>query len=390
MTRAANQTVLYLAVAGAAALSVAGGAAFWYATTQNAVKNRGLSADMTVTVGAQSCEPNAITVEGGKRSFEIVNTSDRPIEWEILDGVMVVAERENIAPGFRQVLAAQLTPGNYEITCGLLSNPRGRLTVTPSTEAASHASEVTLRKFLGPLSEYRVFLVLQGNAAVKGAGQLRDAIAAGDLDAARAAWLATRAPYRRIEPLAARFSDLKNQIDPNAAYLQGREEDPGFTGFHRIEYGLFGESSTGGLEPFADALFSSMTALAQRLKDTNLEPQLLIDLPGSMAGQIAEAQLPNGENVYSGTDLLDLQSSVEGIDKLVGLLRSVLVGADPALDAEIGARLDAVKAQLDALKGAEGFPNYADVPAGTRKALADDLVQLQGSLAKLPEVIGMN
>ncbi|HEY0276237.1 MAG TPA: cupredoxin domain-containing protein, partial [Paenirhodobacter sp.] len=137
---------LYWAVAAAACLAIAGGAAFYYATLKNAAASRGQKADRVVTITANACEPMQISVPGGRRSFEIVNASDRPIEWEILDGVMVLAERENIAPGFRAGLTVQLQPGTYDMACGLLSNPRGTLTVIPSDEATQAASEVTLRK----------------------------------------------------------------------------------------------------------------------------------------------------------------------------------------------------------------------------------------------------
>ena len=65
----------------------------------------------------------------GKTTFKIKNASTRRLEWEILKGVMVVEERENIVPGFVQSLTATLDPGTYEMTCGLLSNPKGTLTV---------------------------------------------------------------------------------------------------------------------------------------------------------------------------------------------------------------------------------------------------------------------
>jgi iron uptake system EfeUOB component EfeO/EfeM len=52
------------------------------------------------------------------------------VEWEILEGVMVVEEKENIAPGFVQKLKANLKAGQYDMTCGLLSNPKGKIVVT--------------------------------------------------------------------------------------------------------------------------------------------------------------------------------------------------------------------------------------------------------------------
>ncbi|MGA0617469.1 iron uptake system protein EfeO [Paracoccus sp. KR1-242] len=377
---------IYLAIAGAGGLVILGGAAFWYASQQATA--RGGAADQVVTVDAQSCQPNEITLPGGRRSFEIVNSSDRPIEWEILNGVMVVAERENIAPGFRTSLSADLAPGEYEMTCGLLSNPRGKLVVTASDEASAAASEVTLRKFLGPLSEYRVYLVMQGKQAVKSAETLRDAIAAGDLAAAQDAWRQARLPYRRIEPLAYRLSDLENAIDPRAAYLEGREKDPAFTGYHRIEYGLFDQNSTDGLQPVADRLVADLTALAQRLQETPLDPQLLISLPGEMAEQIATGQIPQGDNAYAGNDADELQASLDGIGKLAGLLGQVAGAVDPALDKDIAKALQDSRDALATLQ-AKGAA-YGDVPADARTALANDFSRLADNLARLKPVIGMN
>lgn len=385
-----GQRGMKLAVAGAALLVLAGGAAFWFATQQNIRANRGQTSDMVVTVGAKTCDPMDITLPGGRRSFDIVNASDRPIEWEILDGVMVVAERENIAPGFQQVLTAQLQPGEYEITCGLLSNPRGKLTVTPSDEASAAASEVTLRKFLGPLAEYRVYLVMQGNAAIKEAQTLQAAIAAGDLDAARSAWKAARLPYRRIEPLVSRISDLENAIDPMATYLEGRESDPAFTGYHRIEYGLFHDNATDGLGPVADRLVSDLQSLSARMKDMQIDPQLLAALPGDMAAQLAEAFVPHGQNLYAGNDLEDLAASTDGIAKLIGLIRPVLVGVDPALDEKLAAELDRVRDDLMVLQTAEGFAPYATVTEAQRSALTKDFTTLQATLSDAQGKIGLN
>ncbi|WP_295046678.1 iron uptake system protein EfeO [uncultured Paracoccus sp.] len=389
MTTPPSRAGLGLATALSALLALAGGGAFWWATQRDAAADRP-AADMTVSVGDRTCDPARITVAGGKRSFEILNASDRPIEWEILDGVMVVAERENIAPGYRQTLTVQLAPGDYAITCGLLSNPRGTLHVTASDEAAAAASQVTLRTFLGPLSEYRVYLVMQANAAVKTAQALRTAIAAGDLTAAQAAWRAARIPYRHVEPLAARLSDLENAIDPNAAYLAGRESDPGFSGYHRLEYGLFRQNSTEGLLPVADRLVADLEDLSARLKTVKLDPALLTALPGAMAGQLATAHVPAGENLYARNDLEELQASLEGIGKLSGLLRPVAAGVDPGLDRDIGAAQAQVDHDLAALRQGDGWPPYDQVPDDRRQHLAGSLTALQATLDRLQPVIGID
>lgn len=378
------------AVAAAACLALAGGAAFYYATLKNTAATRDSDVDQRITISDTACSPMEVTLPGGKRSFEIVNASRRPVEWEIVDGVMVLAERENIAPGFHQRLSAQLAPGDYEMTCGLLSNPRGTLHITASDEADAAANEVSLRKFLGPLSEYRVYLVVQSGQALKSARALQAALAAGDLEAARSAWQAARLPYRRIEPLAFRISDLENRIDPRAAYLSGREEDPGFTGYHRIEYGLFAQNSTKGLAPVADQLVSDLGQLQSRLKEMQLSPELLLSLPGDMAQQIAQSQIPEGEDLYSGTDLPELAASVEGLAKLSGLLETVARPVAPEAANALRGDLEALQDQLAQLSGPQGYPRYDTLDPEQRDALAQGFQALASALEKLQPVIGMN
>ena len=129
--QASPPRALRWAVAGSAIVMIAAGGLFYYAAQlATAKRERQANHDQVlVTIAGHSCEPNALTVPAGRASFRIVNRSDRAVEWEILDGVLVVEERENIAPGLSQVINANLLPGDYTITCGLLSNPRGTLHV---------------------------------------------------------------------------------------------------------------------------------------------------------------------------------------------------------------------------------------------------------------------
>jgi len=169
-------------VAGSVVVMIAAGGLFYYASQLAAGKRQANHNEIAVTIHSHACEPNALTVPAGHASFRIINRSDRAVEWEILDGVLVVEERENIAPGLSQVINANLLPGDYAITCGLLSNPRGTLHVTPTAESDAQAkAKPSMVAFIGPLSEFRVYLSGQGGALVKAVTALQQAIAAGDL-----------------------------------------------------------------------------------------------------------------------------------------------------------------------------------------------------------------
>jgi iron uptake system component EfeO len=100
-------------------------AGFHAVNPQRAATPQDASAPVSVAVTARQCDPNDLTVEAGKVTFQIVNRSERALEWEILNGVFVVTERENILPGFTQKMTVKLNPGVYAVTCGLLGNPKG-------------------------------------------------------------------------------------------------------------------------------------------------------------------------------------------------------------------------------------------------------------------------
>ncbi|CAM4002941.1 Iron uptake system component EfeO precursor [Vibrio aerogenes CECT 7868] len=109
-----------------------------------------------VTVTDKQCEPMQLTVPAGQVRFVITNKSMRALEWEILNGVMVVAERENIAPGFYQKMTVDLEPGTYETTCGLLTNPHGSLVVQSHHH---NPYQLKVQDKIRITAEYKFFLI---------------------------------------------------------------------------------------------------------------------------------------------------------------------------------------------------------------------------------------
>lgn len=380
--------LMKLAVAGSAVLAVAAGGLFYYATVNKHQTNDDKL--IRIEVGAKACDPMDLTLPSGHHSFEIHNRSDRTVEWEILDGVMVVEERENIIPGMKSVLRAQLQPGEYEITCGLLSNPRGKLTVTPSEHSeATAAAKPDIRAFIGMLSEYKVFLAMQSNAAIKGAEALQAALAAGDVQAARSAFLQTREAYERTDVLSSRFSDLASKIDPVASYLEKREDDPAFTGFHRIEYGLWEKNSTEGLEPVATQLSADLTELKERLKTAKLTPDMLLRNVAAYLSQQAEGTVIAGDNAYSHLDLRDMQARLDGAEKILTLLQPL---SEKPAETETKAALSALqdlRQQLTALAAGNPERTYTEIDEATRRTLADKTKTLSQKITALMSAIGL-
>lgn len=375
-----------LAIGGAAALMALGAGAFWYAARTAPVAQTG--DEILVTVTDTACQPMALTVAAGRQTFRIHNASDRALEWEILDGVMVVAERENITPGLNATLTERLRPGVYDITCGLLSNPRGRLTVTatPDSEASRTAPET--RAFIGPLSEYRVYLTRRAGELADATAALQAAVAAGDLAAAQAAWTAARLPWRQMAPVAGRQSDLVNRMDPLAAYLAGREDDPAFTGFHRIEYGLWDKGTVEGLAPVAAALAADALLLKDRIKAQDLAPADLAAFAAALAARVAD-QVTAAQAPYAGSDLAEYSADLDGIAKAVLVIDPLLAGASPETSARLHAALQDARAVLDGFRQGETYPLWSGVDDAGRNRIAGAFAQVAQAIAAVNPALGL-
>ncbi|MDI2590288.1 iron uptake system protein EfeO [Pseudomonas sp. 681] len=380
------------AVAGSVIVMIAAGGLFYYASKMAAAKRQTNHDEVVVTIHPHSCEPNALTVPAGRASFRIVNRSDRAVEWEILDGVLVLEERENIAPGLSQVINANLAPGDYAITCGLLSNPRGTLHVTPTAASdAAAKAKPSMVAFIGPLSEFRVYLSSQSSALIKAVTALEQAIEAGDLSQAQALYAPARAAYQRIAPAAQRLSELDNAINARADYFEKREQDPGFVGFHRLEYALFQQRSLDGLTPVAQRLVTDVTRLKQQLLAQSLPPEQLVSIVVRNLNSLADVRASSGEEErYSHTDLNGFAANLEAARKVVDLLRPLLTKSAPELLPNIDNAITALDAELNGLKVKDGYASYDTVSAEQRKQIADKAKALADVLDGIDPALGLS
>jgi iron uptake system component EfeO len=380
------------AVAGSVIVMIAAGGLFYYASKMAAAKRQPHHDEVTVTIHPHSCEPNALTVPAGRASFRIVNRSDRAVEWEILDGVLVLEERENIAPGLSQVINANLLPGDYAITCGLLSNPRGTLHVTPTAASdAAAKAKPSMVAFVGPLSEFRVYLGSQSSALIKAVAALEQAINADDLSQAQALYVPARAAYQRIAPAAQRLAELDNAINARADYFEKREQDPDFVGFHRIELALFQQRNLDGLAPIAQRLIADVTALKQQLLAQSLPPEQLVSSVVRNLNSLADVRARSGEEErYSHLDLNGFAANLETTQKVVDLLRPLLTKTAAELLPKIDSAVTELDAELKGFKVKDGYASYDTVSAEQRKQIADKAKTLADALDAIDPALGLS
>ncbi|PTV95505.1 iron uptake system component EfeO [Rhodobacter aestuarii] len=328
-----------------------------------------------ITVDGNTCAPFALELPAGKTTFQIINASDRPLEWEILDGVMVVAERENIAPGFSASLTEVLKPGSYEITCGLLSSPRGSLEVLPTAASEAARTAPPVAEFVGPLAERKVQLMRAGSKFAKSTKALHAALVTGDLDGAKTAWLSAAQDWARLGPVSLRAADLTNRIAPHPEMLVDGETDLGFIGLTRIEYALFAQGSAAGLAPLADALVEDASALQARIKALKAAPADMAADAAKQASILAEGQIAAGLSRHAGADAALLGAALDGLKRSMAAELPLIAGADAALgqaiEAAFGAAEQIVTATpYDPVASATAFGALADALSRVNRALS--------------------
>ncbi len=136
--------------------------------------------------------------------------------------------------GFSQKLTANLQPGEYDMTCGLLTNPKGKLIVKGEATADAAKGEALL-SLSTAIADYKAYVVAETAQLVTGTKAFTDAVKSGDIEKRKPCMLRPANTTSALEPIAELFSDLDGSIDAREDDYEHKAADPKFTGFHRLE-----------------------------------------------------------------------------------------------------------------------------------------------------------
>ena len=325
-----------------------------------------------VSLTDAGCVPATLALAPGSTRFSIGNAgTTRVTEFEILDGTRIIGEKENIVAGLTGAFTLDLKPGRYTMNCpGGASAATGVLTVAgaaPAQAATADLAAATVGYTRYVESQSRV---LQARVRVIAA-----AVKSGDLAGARALFAAARGPYESIEPVAESFGSLDPEID---ARVNDVAKGDRWTGFHRIEQGLFARNSTQGLAPYADKLVSDVNRLAVKVKRLRYQPDELANGANSLLDEVSKSKITGEEDRYSHTDLSDFEANVLGSQTAFGLLAPALRKHNPTLASTIQTRFANVLAELKQFRRGEGYVSYTTVGQAARRRLS----QLVDALAE--------
>lgn len=373
---------------------------------------------LTVSSTADACTVSTADATSGTLAFEVTNAGDEVTEFYLLaeDGLRIVGEVENIAPGASRTLTVVAQPGEYYTLCkpGMIGDGVGRAPFRVTGDEVAIEGEDAEQKQQA-VDLYAAFVKDQVGQLVPAVETFVTAYESGDDAAARTQFPQVRAYYERIEPIAEALGDLDPRIDYRE--VDAVAEGLDWTGFHRIEKDLWvpaedalnadGEtpawqdwapSTNEERAAYGDQLIADVEELYDYVHSDDFQSAL--DAQGvaglsngaiALLDEVATGKITGEEDWWSGTDLSDFAANVEGSKMAFSLVQDFAAGQGDegaALVDEIETGYADLEAAL-AVHGnlADGFVGYSELTEEDKRALADQLNALAEPLSQLTSTV---
>ena len=258
---------------------------------------------------------------------------------------------------------------------GIASDVEGSATDNPLVQTA--------------VDEYTVYVAEQVDETIAATTTFTDAVRAGDLEGAKAAYAPSRQGWERIEPIAGLVEELDGAMDARVDDFEG-EDDPEFTGWHRLEYILWSLGTTDGAAEFADKLDADLQTLKTELAEIEIPPAALAVGSSELIEEVSTGKITGEEDRYSGTDLWDFAANVEGSKAAFEFLEPAIEEEDPELVTTIQEQFTELEGQLAAYRdGADGYRPYSELTEADKTAMQTTLAELSENLATVAGVLGL-
>ncbi|KTS07869.1 iron uptake system protein EfeO [Microbacterium testaceum] len=393
------------AVAGAAALVLSGCVAKTDAAASGA---------LTVTSTDDGCAVSSASAPSGTVAFDVSNKSDQVTEFYLLasDGLRIVGEVENIAPGASRNLTVVAQPGDYYTLCkpGMVGDGVGKASFSVTGDAVAVEGPDAEQKQQA-VDLYAAFVKDQVGQLLPAVKTFTAAYESGDDAAAKEQFPRVRAYYERIEPIAEALGDLDPRIDYRE--VDAVAEGLDWTGFHRIEKDLWvpaqdalnadGEtpawkdwtpSTPDERKTHGDKLVSDVQELYDYVHGDEFTQAL--DAQGvagisngaiALLDEVASGKISGEEDWWSGTDLYDFAANVEGSKMAFSLVRDFAESKGDK-GAELVTRIDKGYADLEAALAAHGsadagFVPYSQLTEADKRQFTDLINALAEPLSQL-------
>ncbi|MYT27668.1 MULTISPECIES: iron uptake transporter permease EfeU [unclassified Streptomyces] len=345
----------------------------------------------TVAVSETECGKGFTAPKPGRQTFQMQNTGDKTSEVYLVDPATnaVYGEIEGLAPGTTRDLVATIAGGSYAWRCV----PTGGKAVTSAAVRVSGGGgakavvPVAEADLTGPLRAYKQYVDRGLATLTDQTRQLGDDLAAGDLDGARTDWLTAHRTYSSLGAAYGTFEDFDKKINGRADGLPGGVHDKDFSGFHRIEYGLWHGASADELTGPARQLHDDVVGLRKAFPTQDFDPGDLPLRTHEILENTLQFELTGDTDEGSGTNLATADANLAGTRELLDVLHPLIVKRDPQLLTSIQSDIDRLQQQLDAAHHDGTWTPVEKLDATARQRLNGITGRLLEHLAPVPDLL---
>jgi iron uptake system component EfeO len=340
----------------------------------------------TVLVSVDRCGSGWTAPTAGLTHFTLRNVDTRSGEVYLTDAASgaVYAEVDPIGAGTTAPLTVELGGGSYAFRCAMedeapVVGPTVRIDGAPLA-SPTPVQAVSQADLIQATQQYEAYVKGRIPALRQLTATLRADIDRGDLVRARADWLPAHLEYERLGAAYGAFGDLDGEINGTPTGSPDGVSDPEWTGFHRVEYGLWHGQSAAALRPAADALGEAVDGLTAEFADAQIDPLDVSIRAHEITENALQFELTGKTDFGSGSNLATIGANLDGTAAVLGILHPLLTSRYPQLDATTALL---AKTRRDVTAGG----SLAALRTPQRELLDADLSQLSEDLAPIASIL---
>jgi iron uptake system component EfeO len=354
------------------------------------------AAQTTLQVSVGKCGQGWTDPKPGQQTLVVHNSDISAADVSLVDPASgkVYATVEPLGAGRSANMPITLAPGNYALRCAVedqdvvtgptVSVPADGWSAGP-TPVASPVLPVTQGDLIKPTQAYEAYVNGQLPTLASEVDRLRTDLESGNDKAAKTAWLTAHMEYERLGAAYDAFGDADGEINGLAEGLPKGVADPGFTGFHRIEFDLWRGGPQKSLVSESDDLASAVAGLQAEFKRAEIDPLDVSIRAHEISENALEFELTSRTDYGSHSQLATIRANMDGTQKVLAILWPLLQGRYADLNGLTSA-LDRTEADLDAQDHNGNWTPLAALTVSQREDIDSDISDLSERLSSVASI----
>ena len=356
------------------------------------------SSTIQIAISETACGTGWTSPTAGTFSFNITDNGANTAEVYLINPTTnaVYGEDPDVTPGAGEIMNVSIGAGEYAFRCSFIDGTvlnSATYHVSGSSGGLTGVAPVTEQDMEQPVYDYRAYVQTSLPGLLTAAEKLDADLKAGNLAQAETDWLPAHLAYERLGAAYGTFDTFDDEINGSASGQPQGTATKSWTGFFRIEYGLWHGQSSAELAPLGDTLVTDIQGLIKAFPGQTTPATDLPLRSHEILENALQFQLTGIQDYGSGTTLDTLYANTQGTQAVLSTISSLIQAGDPSLLPQINQGIATVQADLKA-DGAGpcttqcAKPTALDALSTAQRQKVDaDLSQLLETLSLVPDLL---